>query len=192
MEFRLKAHDPREIDKYSDRWEQEEWTYNETEMEQELFEHRLGESPALEMILASMPITTQDKIPSDGKQHQAYQTYTGVAATEASLSETEAVLVDNHGDSLILKELFKTCPKFGTTRARALEPSPTDQKGVEPTEPLYRCEYLDGDIKAVWDSNTRKGVSTVLFFWPARCVCVSPAVPVVSPTFTLFLFSLRL
>jgi hypothetical protein len=143
IEFRLKAHDPREMGKYSEKWAQEEWTYNETEMERELFEHRLGELPLLEMIVASIPITTEDKIPSDGKDHkndryedrdlEGYD-------TKASVSETEAVLIDNTGDSLILKELFKTSPTFGT----------------KPIHPLY----IDGDIKAVWDSNTRKGVST--------------------------------
>jgi hypothetical protein len=68
-----------------------------------------------------------------------------VTATKASVSETEAVLIDNHEDSLILKELFKTSPKFGTTNA------------AKPTERSY--SYIDGDIKAVWDSSTRKGVS---------------------------------
>jgi hypothetical protein len=114
----------------------------------------LGEFPVLEMIVASMPITTEDKIPSDGREGDLGGVQ--VVAAKASVSETEAVLIDNHGDSLILKELFKTSPTFGTPKA------------AEPTETL--CSYIDGDIKAVWDSNNRKGVST--------CFLVSdPAVP---------------
>jgi hypothetical protein len=148
IDFRLKAHDPRDMEKYSEKWAQEEWTYDESEMEQELFEHRLGKFPVLEMIVASMPITTEDKIPSDGRHDERDHAGPQVAA-KASISETEAVLIDNHGDSLILKELFKTSPSFGATNAS------------EPTENLY--SYIDGDIKAVWNSSTRKGVSKVPF-----------------------------
>jgi hypothetical protein len=148
IEFRLKAHDPRDMEKYSEKWAQEAWTYDESEMEQELFEHRLGEFPVLEMIVASMPITTEDKIPSDGRYRERDSEGAQVMA-KASVSETEAVLIDNHGDGLILKTLFKTSPKFGAANA------------AEPTESL--CSYIDGDIKAVWDNSTRKGVSQILF-----------------------------
>jgi hypothetical protein len=98
------------MEKYSDNWAREECSHNETEMKQELFDHRLGELPLLEMIVASMTITTGERIPSDGRHHEMNSE--GYIA-KASLSEIEAVLIDNHGDSLILKELFKTSRKFG-------------------------------------------------------------------------------
>jgi hypothetical protein len=159
--------------KYSEKWVQEEWTYDESEMEQELFEHRLGKFPVLEMIVASMPITTEDKIPSDGRHRE--RDYDGAEVlAKASVSETEAVLIDNHGDSLILKTLFKTSPTFGAGNA------------AEPTD--YVCSYIDGDIKAVWDSNTRKGVSTY-FSRQFQLRCILPEMLVVSDSnsFDLFL-----
>jgi hypothetical protein len=177
IDFRLKAHDPRDMKKYSEKWVQEEWVYDESEMEQELFEHRLGEFPVLEMIVASMPITTEDKIPSDGRNHEN-NSYSEVSTTKASISETEAVLIDIHGDSLILKELFKTSPDFGRRNA------------VNPAKRLY--SYIDGDIKAVWDSNTRKGVSTYFSRQPAiQLCCLSPAMAVVSYFHSFYLFDSR-
>jgi hypothetical protein len=152
IEFRLKAHDPREMECFLEKWVEHEWTYNESEMEQELFDHRLGELPLLEMIVASMPIATEDKIPTDGKQwatSQSQSQWREGDNAKASLSETEAVLIDNHVDGLILKELFKNSPKFGAAGA------------AETDEPTL-TQFLDGDITATWDSNTRKGVSTFL------------------------------
>jgi hypothetical protein len=125
---------------------QEEWTHYESEMEQQIFDHRLGKFPVLEIIVASMPVTTEDKIPSDGRHRERDSE---IVAAKASVSETEAVLIGNHGDSLILKELLKTSPKFGTINA------------VKPSD--RRHSYMDGDIQAVWDSSTRKGVSKLLF-----------------------------
>jgi hypothetical protein len=164
------------MEKYSENWVQEEWAYDESEMEQELFDHRLGEFPVLEMIVASMPITTEDKIPSDGR-HRERDSEGAQVMAKASVSEAEAVLIDNHGESLILKTLFKTSPKFGAANA------------AEPTERLY--SYVDGDIKAVWDSNTRKGVSTYFSCQLAiQLGCVLPEVPVVSYIHSFCLVSL--
>jgi hypothetical protein len=190
IEFRLKAHDPRDMEKYSEKWAQEAWTYDENEMEQELFDHRLGKFPVLEMIVASMPITTEDKIPSDGRHLendvQGNQVWGHLGKDDegtrfkASVSETEAVLIDNHEDGLILKELLKTAPGFGATTA------------AKPTERLY--SYIDGDIKAVWDSNTRKGVSEFLFSSasdPARQSFVSDSSGLIYSLFLSCLFSSR-
>jgi hypothetical protein len=60
-------------------------------------------------------------------------------AAKAFVSETEAVLIDNHGDGP-LKALFKTSPlRFGTTNAVA-----------EPTENTLMAT-------SAWDSSTRRG-----------------------------------
>jgi hypothetical protein len=142
IDFRLKAHDPREMDQFRKKWEEQKWTHDETEMEQELFEHRLGKFPLLEMIVASMPITTNDKIPKDGR---SINSLAGRKAM-ASLSETEAVLIDEHVKGLILKELCKACPQFGMARSND----------------STNTQYIDGDITGAWDRNTRKGVSIFL------------------------------
>jgi hypothetical protein len=184
IEFRLKAHDPREMEKYSEKWAQEEWTYSESEMEQELFEHRLGKLPLLEMIVASIPITTEDKFPSDGR-HTEGSSYLEV--NKASLSETEAVLIDNNGDSIILKELFKTSPKIGTIKA--IDPPKFGKSGTEPNK-LAETLYIDGDIKAVWDSNNRKGVSNFLAIDPA-VFCLRCQVVVSSFHYFLIFFESR-
>jgi hypothetical protein len=123
-------------------------------------------------LLASMPITTEDKIPSDGRHHE--NNSEGYIA-KASLSETEAVLIDNHRDSLIVKQLFKTSQRFGTIKA--VGPPNIGTTEAAELNNVTKTLYIDGDIKVVWDSNTRKGVST---FSRQRYSCVSPELSVVS------------
>lgn len=65
--FRIVARDPRKMARYKDSWTQEGWTYDETEMREDLFRHRFGERPTAEMILASIPIVKEADMPKDGR-----------------------------------------------------------------------------------------------------------------------------
>jgi hypothetical protein len=70
--FRIVAHDPRQFEKFKDRWAEKEgsgttnWNYLEAELEEDVFQHRLGKYPTREMILASIPILDADKLPKTG------------------------------------------------------------------------------------------------------------------------------
>ena len=69
--FRIKAHDPREMEKYDDSWlsaaeDHPEWQFIEEEMREDLFRHRFGERPTLRMILASISILKESDMPVDG------------------------------------------------------------------------------------------------------------------------------
>ena len=69
VSFRVLPHDPRDIERYEDSWleadeHSPEWQYDEGEMRQDFFRHRLGERPTLDMILAS--VSVQDQLPNDG------------------------------------------------------------------------------------------------------------------------------
>lgn len=66
--FRLIAHDPRKLKEFQEKWATHEgsdpkWTFSKAEMEHDLFEHRFGKYPLLEMIIASIPVVTEDNIP---------------------------------------------------------------------------------------------------------------------------------
>ena len=69
--FRIKAHDPREMERYDDSWlsageDQPEWQFSEEDMREDLFRHRFGEHPTLRMILASISILKESDLPVDG------------------------------------------------------------------------------------------------------------------------------
>jgi len=131
ISFRLKSHDPRQMQTFRTKWQANpEWTYDENEMRDELFKHRLGNRPTLERILASIPVVKEDKIPDDGHSEQ-------LSESRISVIETEAVLVDEHDDVLI--EIFRNNRRFGHA-AREYG------------------QWLHGDIRATWDSTAQKGV----------------------------------
>jgi len=126
------------MERFRDRWKQHEggqgWTYDERKMEEELFEHRFGKRPTLEMIAESIPVMEEDKIPDDGRLSS------GGNSSMCSASETEAVIIDDESDRRVVCGLYELSPggfrdgKFSAGRA------------------------ADGDIRATWDSANRKGV----------------------------------
>jgi hypothetical protein len=138
IHFSLHTHDPRQMNKFQKRWADNEfkpeWTFNEKEMEEELFRHRFGKRPTLRTILASIPVLPRDQIPKDGGLGS------GAPHRMASVSETQATLLDDPRDVLVLQEISRNSRKFGGG-ARG------------------DYETLAGDIVARWDSEQRKGVS---------------------------------
>jgi hypothetical protein len=179
--FRLLVHDPRNMKAYEEKWalhsgSDPKWTFSEAEMEKDLFEHRFGKHPLLEMILVSIPVLAEDKIPKAAageeqeveKVHQSsrfvgnsyysngydsddstYSTLQG-DPLEMSNNETEAVILDRPRDRVLLEELWN----FGSIGANKL---PTTAS-------------LSGDIVANWNASDRSGVSPHSLLFPSSCL----------------------
>jgi hypothetical protein len=128
--FRLRAHDPRKFDAYKQSWEENNWTYSEADMEEELFLHRFGDRPTLNMILASLPILKN--IPKTGFVNPTGRHVNIIA----SAVETEAMILDKHSH----KALLETLHEFGTFDEGRLSP-------------------VSGNITAKFDKVARSGVS---------------------------------
>jgi hypothetical protein len=147
VSFRLHAHDPRLFDKYKANWEANaddpKWTFDESEMEQDLFRHRFGSRPYIDMILASIPVVAEDKIPQSAvvtkRRNGPYESHS------ASADETEALLVQLQNDRAILEELMN----FGSIGREDLHKDDTSRTEAP----------LDGNIMATWDTTSRSGVS---------------------------------
>jgi hypothetical protein len=138
ISFSLHTHDPRVMDKFRKRWADNQgkpaWTLDETEMEEELFHHRFGKRPTLANILASIPVLPRDLIPVNGCLNR------GAGHKVASASETQALILDDPSDIVVLQEIQRNSVMFGDGR-----------------RPHY--DALGGDIQAHWDNEQRKGVS---------------------------------
>jgi hypothetical protein len=133
--FRLQAHDPRKFDAYKESWEQNNWTYNEADMEEELFLHRFGDRPTLDMLLDSLPILKD--IPETGVVKPTDLTY-----NTASAVETEAMILDKHSHKALL-EVLQGFSSFG--------------KGRSTVRDIH--DGALGDMTAKFDKVTRSGVS---------------------------------
>ena len=142
--FRIKGRDPRKIDPYAKNWKEKEgeegWVYHEEEMKDEFFRHRIGERPTVGTLLDGIPILEESKIPDSGS-------VTLIDCDKAGVSgfETEALILDNHNDKIILEELHRFHSidiPFGVTL-----PGMSAPRG------------LGRDLHAKWDKTTQTGVS---------------------------------
>ena len=154
--FSIVAHDPRNFAKYKQRWKDHEgsgpeWTFSESEMEEDVFRHRLGQYPSLQIILASIPVLPKDKLPKEGSLYmktdgtrygftESYYDVEPPANRRVSADETEAIIVDDR-HRVLLEELFN----FGSVGRR---------KDAAETP----VAILDGDIVASWNASERRGV----------------------------------
>jgi hypothetical protein len=167
--FRIKAHDPRKMKMFQKNWARlegtsPEWIYDEAEAEEEVFLRRLGTYPSLEMILGSIPILREDKIPTDGlyrewsigwvKEQMAMENEGKVACETANdeddeynnsfppevlAADTDAILMDRDGVSI-----FQELSRFGSVNV------PKDEQDEA---------SIAGDIMAKWNREERCGVS---------------------------------
>jgi hypothetical protein len=130
--FRLKTRDPRKMDQYKQKWEENqgmpEWEYNQTDMEEETFQHRFGKRPSLEMIFSSIPILQEDKLPDDARSTLSSDYYSDMDRTSAT--EVDSLLIDERNHRLILIFLL-----------------------------LNASTRLNASIKASWNRQTSTGVS---------------------------------
>lgn len=146
--FTIVAHDPRNFSRYKESWASGEasdptrWTFSQAEMEEEVFKHRLGQYPLIEMILASLPVVPVEKLPKSGSLKKrnsfAYRAMSG-EPTRVSADETDAIVVKNRVHCSLLEELLN----FGTIGCMDRDTSKA---------------LLDGDIVASWNSAAQTGV----------------------------------
>ncbi|CAB9523044.1 regulator of chromatin subfamily A member 3-like 1 [Seminavis robusta] len=144
--FRLHAHDPLEMNAFKLSWEQNKnsWTYDEADMEEELFLHRFGARPTVDMILASLPIVRE--VPKDGVVKP-----TGNKSKLCSAVETEAILLEKANHKSLLEVLYNC---FGTV-------------ATNPKDGDARARLVSGEILAEFDKSTRKGVLRMRLFLSA-------------------------
>ena len=176
LPFRVVAHDPRKMDKFKDKWSTNEgsdpkWNYSAAEMEEDVFCHRFGKYPSIEMILASIPVVSHEKIPETGsfhmktKQHGWYsdsdsydsendyyglfgsyngnKDYYGVGfeSNMVSADETNAIILEKRNDRALLEEL-RNFESIGFENLSGIVP-------------------LAGEIVANWDRDARSGVGAL-------------------------------
>jgi hypothetical protein len=65
--FRIKAHDPRRFPEYERHWKEadpssSEWLYDEVDREEEVFLHRIGEKPHVQVVSHHIPRYPEDKV----------------------------------------------------------------------------------------------------------------------------------
>ncbi len=178
--FRIVAHDPRQMEKFQERWTSHQgdpkWDYSDIDEEEDLFKHRFGTYPRVEVILGSIPVFDADNIPKDtskaargtfkvhyntdfikyGSNDPGYDPddYDEDGYREEPLNqefnadETEGIIVENTNDLTLLRELHA----LGTIACEKRKPN----------EHNLITTYVGGDIVAKWDRQARSGVSSFL------------------------------
>jgi ribosomal protein L37E len=140
--FTIRSHDPRKMEAFKSYWakyktsKSPNWKFSAAEMEKDMFDHRIGALPTLEMVLKSIPVLSSDKIPVDGDRTQDPQ------KTTASMDDTDAILMDREG-----RVLFQTLFPFRFIGY------PKHRQNSNNT--------VVGDIRAQWNATERRGVSII-------------------------------
>lgn len=163
MKFRIRPHDPRKFDDFKEMWNEKEgkspeWTYSEADMEEDTFNHRLGEFPTMPMIMSSLPIVAENDIPTTGYVVTSKSSGTSYSWNDprVAANETEAVLLESRNHRALLEELNL----FGTVgrKKREKHEKPHDERQAS-------GEFaLAGDIKATWCKTSRTGAFTLRLY----------------------------
>ena len=163
--FRIRAHDPREFPEFKQNWIDGGYTYKVEEMEADTFHHRLGKHPTIDMILQSLPIVSEDKIPTTGKYVRSgtcEARYNMPNYKEVCAEETEAIIIDNRNHQKLihaLKAFVYESSNIGFTFVPVdYDGWNSEGKEVREMDPNHG---LRGDIVATWDEINRSGVSIV-------------------------------
>jgi hypothetical protein len=146
MPFTIVARDPRDFDEFKDAWTDADksssaLTYDETEMENDTFRHRLGKRPMLKNVLDCIPIVEKEKMPKSGHVSGSTVSRYGSGDAPAGAEETEGIVLENRNDLLLLQILGRTDGFCDTTG-----------------------HPIDGDIVANWDKTSRSGVSSCNYY----------------------------
>ena len=163
--FRIRAHDPREFTDFKQSWIDGGYTYKVEEMETDAFHHRLGKRPTIEMILHSLPLEPEDKIPTTGKVVRtdtyipAYR-YTDIGRAVCA-EETEAVIIENRNHQKLIHALhsFVDESNIGFHFTTCREGPKTGKK----VRKMAKNHGLRGDVVATWDEGSRSGVRIISF-----------------------------
>lgn len=196
--FTLVAHDPRQMAKYQEKWTSHgptdpKWQYSQATMEEEMFKHRFGKYPRIEMILESISVLDEvpkdsgnvggksfrlhynDEYPREGKDDYRYDAskYDADGYRDVNMfpdlapDETEALVLTNPTDRIFLEGL-KT---YGIG-----------------SQPDQISSYIGGDIVAKWNREARSGVSTL----PKCCYVSSLSSSADIVVSTLFIVLIRI
>ena len=160
MSFRLIPHDPRQMAKCKKSWAdnagKRNWKYDPAEMEEDLYHHRLGKNPALEMIVQSIPIFDEKDIPKTGSLQKKKTGYVSSreeyctdrvqgTANDVSADETEAVIMQDDNDKAVLLELFRGNASVAMTEEAVCVAVGTSTR------------HVSGSITSTWNRKTRTG-----------------------------------
>lgn len=100
IHFRLKVHDPRNMEYFKKRWETNDtWNYDSKKMEEDLFHHQITDRPALKDLLRLISPLADDEIPLDGCCVLS-------SAPRTSAAECDALIVEDK-NALLLEKLFR-------------------------------------------------------------------------------------
>ena len=153
--FRLHSHDPRNMTAFQERWESENWTLDEAEMDEDTFRHRLGPRPLSKNILQMVPVVPVDKIPTDGFLHKPNKSNDRKAVTA---NQTVAILLEDRNHRALLEELY--CQRVNNHRALLEELFCQRVNSVKrPPSPLVPAclPAISGGITASWNKIERRG-----------------------------------
>jgi hypothetical protein len=145
IQFRIKSHDPRKLDPFKKAWEDQQMVFEEAEMEKDMFDHRIGQYPVLDIILGSVPVVSEDKIPTTGRltsQRMRNESPLHSRGSDVPANEIESLLLCSPKSKLLLDEINK----FGSVAQKN-----KDHRG--------NSGILGGEIKAAWNKIARTGVS---------------------------------
>ena len=145
--FRIVSRDVRAMPKYKDSWASHSveaaaanndsvasWTYDESEMEENVFKHRLGKQPTISNIVDLVARYKEDKLKEMAKDKDSKE------------RNLEAIILENQNDLTLLRVL-KNVDTFG-------EKPYVNMRGIE----VPNTRDIAGDVTAKWDRENRSGV----------------------------------
>lgn len=110
--FTIKAHDPRKISTYKQKWQNfaqiQGWTYDEASQQEEVFLHRLGTAPTLSKLLQLVPLSVEKKIPTEITEESI-----------ARIDKTDAVIIKDRKNTHLLNMLRRLPEMNGETKISA-------------------------------------------------------------------------
>ena len=126
-------------------------------METDAFHHRLGKHPTIDMILHSLPVVSEDKIPKAGKNVKLDR-YSSFSPNEVCADETEAIIIENRNHRKLIHALrrFTYESNIGFWYSTNIT---NGKKDKMPT--MDNSHVLRGDVVATWDESNRSGVSSI-------------------------------
>mmetsp|Transcript_17991 Transcript_17991/g.26380 ORF Transcript_17991/g.26380 Transcript_17991/m.26380 type:complete len:1495 (-) Transcript_17991:800-5284(-) len=157
LPFRIKSHDPRTMAPFQSYWSEEGQTYDQSEMDEDMFKHRIGEYPLLKMLLSSIPIVAEGDIPKTGTVRNPVTTqisgsWRWTSEPPAAAHETEAILLESLNHRVLLEELYH----FHDIAEQKNEDVLIRMRDGDDT--------IGGDIRATWDKAGRKGELTIRLY----------------------------
>jgi hypothetical protein len=136
---------------YKESWAQEEgWTYDEAEMEEDVFKRRVGKHPTIESILSLVSMVEEDTLTAmaENWDYDAAKESGLVGCLDSTYTEQslEAIFLQNQTDLTLLRVL-QCFEYFGN------EP-------VNNAQERERVQKFDiaGDIASTWNKEERCGV----------------------------------